>query len=169
MNKRFRVCDLEQPFLLPPSLQDWLPENHLARFVAEVSKELDLSAIYAEYEHGDGRGLSAYLPLLLTRLLLYGYSVGMTSSRAMERVTYDHVAFRYLAADQPTGSPSVPEPPPSNWAEFQITKRRTISGRSAARPARTASICARKRSSSWRSVSVGDSPVNSLNSCTICI
>ena len=100
MNKRFRVCGLDQLFLLPPSLQDWLPENHLARFVAEVTNELDLSAIYAEYERSDGRGLSAYHPLLLTRLLLYGYSIGVTSSRAMEKATYDHVAFRYLAADQ---------------------------------------------------------------------
>lgn len=100
MNKRFRVCDFNQPFLLPPSLQDWLPEDHLGRFVAEVCNELDLSAIYAEYERNDGRGLSAYHPLLLTRLLLYGYSIGVTSSRAMEKATYDNVAFRYLAADQ---------------------------------------------------------------------
>lgn len=100
MNKRFRVCDLNQPFLLAPSLQDWLPENHLARFVADVTNELDLSAIYAEYERSDGRGLSAYHPLLLTRLLLYGYSIGVTSSRAIEKATYDNVAFRYLAADQ---------------------------------------------------------------------
>lgn len=100
MNKRFRVCDLNQPFLVPPSLQDWLPENHLARFVADVTNELDLNRVYAEYERSDGRGLSAYHPLLLTRLLLYGYSIGMTSSRAIERATYDNVAFRYLAADQ---------------------------------------------------------------------
>ena len=100
MNKRFRVCDLNQPFLLAPSLQDWLPENHLARFVGDVCDELDLSAIYNEYERSDGRGLSAYHPLLLTRLLLYGYSIGMTSSRAIEKATYDNVAFRYLAADQ---------------------------------------------------------------------
>lgn len=100
MNKRFRVCDLNQPFLLAPSLQDWLPENHLARFVADVCNELDLSAIYAEYERNDGRGLSAYHPLLLTRLLLYGYSIGLTSSRAIEKATYDSVAFRYLSADQ---------------------------------------------------------------------
>jgi len=100
VNKRFRVCDLNQPFLIAPSLQDWLPENHLARFVAEVCNELDLSAIYAEYERSDGRGLSAYHPLLLTRLLLYGYSIGVTSSRATEKATYDNVAFRYLAADQ---------------------------------------------------------------------
>jgi transposase len=100
VNKRFRVCDLNQPFLVPPSLQDWLPENHLARFVADVTNELDLNRVSAEYERSDGRGLSAYHPLLLTRLLLYGYSIGMTSSRAIERATYDNVAFRYLAADQ---------------------------------------------------------------------
>jgi transposase len=100
VNKRFRVCDLNQPFLLSPSLQDWLPEGHLARFVADVTNELDLSAIYAEYERNDGRGLSAYHPLLLTRLLLYGYSTGMTSSRAIEKAAYDNLAFRYLAADQ---------------------------------------------------------------------
>jgi len=81
-------------------LQDWLPEGHLAHFVADVMNELDLAAIYAEYERKDGRGLAAYHPLLLTRLLLYGYCTGLTSSRAMEKATHDHVAFRYLAADQ---------------------------------------------------------------------
>jgi transposase len=100
MDKRFRACGLDQLFLLPPSLQDWLPENHLARFIADVTNELDLSAIYAEYERKDGRGLSAYHPLLLTRVLLYGYSTGVTSSRRIERATYEDVAFRYLAADQ---------------------------------------------------------------------
>jgi transposase len=100
VTKRFRVCDLNQPFLVPPSLQDWLPEDHLARFVGDVTNEVDLNGIYAEYERSDGRGLSAYHPLLLTRLLLYGYSIGVTSSRAIEKATYDNVAFRYLAADQ---------------------------------------------------------------------
>lgn len=100
MNKRFRVCDLDQIFLLPPSLQDWLPEDHLARFLVDVMNELDLGSIYAEYQRKDGRGLAAYHPLLLTRLLLYGYCLGITSSRRIERATYDDVAFRYLAADQ---------------------------------------------------------------------
>jgi transposase len=100
VNKRFRVCDLNQVFLLPPCLQDWLPQDHLARFITDVSHELDLSAIYAEYERKDGRGLSAYHPLLLTRLLLYGYAIGVTSSRRIERATHDDLAFRYLAADQ---------------------------------------------------------------------
>jgi len=61
MSKRFRNCDLNQGLLLPPSLEDWLPEGHLARFVAEVAETLDLSAIYAVYEAGDGRGLAAAL------------------------------------------------------------------------------------------------------------
>jgi transposase len=100
VNKRFRVCSLDQQFLLPPSLQDWLPDDHLARFVADVMNELDLSAIYAEYERSDGRGLSAYHPLLMTRILLYGYCIGITSSRKIEKATYDNLAFRYLSADQ---------------------------------------------------------------------
>src|SRR5271155_588224 len=100
VNKRFRVCSYDQPFLLPPSLQDWLPENHLARFIAEVMNELDLSSIYASYERNDGRGLAAYHPALMVRLLLYGYCIGVTSSRKIEQATYDNVAFRYLSADQ---------------------------------------------------------------------
>ena len=100
MSKRFRTCSLEQPFLLPPSLQEWLPEHHLARFVADVAAQLDLSEIYAHYQRQDGRGLAAYHPEMLTRLLLYAYAVGEPSSRRIEQATYDDVAFRYLAADQ---------------------------------------------------------------------
>jgi transposase len=97
---RFKTCDLNQPYLLPPSLQDWLPESHLARFIAEISEQLDLSAIYATYGRQDGRGAQAYHPQMLTRLLLYAYCVGKPSSRQIERATYDEVAFRYLAANQ---------------------------------------------------------------------
>ena len=104
MNKRFRVCSHDQPLLLPPSLQDWLPESHLARFVADVMNELDLSSIYASYERSDGRGLSAYHPVLMARLLLYGYCIGITSSRKIEQATYDNVAFRYLSL--PTSIPT---------------------------------------------------------------
>jgi transposase len=81
-------------------LQDWLPEGHLARFVAEVVEALDLVAIYAKYEAGDGRGLAAYDPRMMVRVLTYGYCRGVASSRRMERATYEDVAFRYLAADQ---------------------------------------------------------------------
>src|SRR5882672_9886140 len=100
MSKRFRECSLDQPFLLAPSLQDWLPENHLARFIAEVADTLDLDEIYAHYERKDGRGLAAYHPLMLTRVLLYAYATGRTSSRRIEQATHDDLAFRYLAADQ---------------------------------------------------------------------
>jgi transposase len=100
MSFQFRACTLDQPLLLAPSLQQWLPEGHLARFIADVTEQLDLSAIYSTYDRQDGRGQEGYHPLLLTRLLLYGYCVGVASSRAIERKTYEDVAFRYLAADQ---------------------------------------------------------------------
>ena len=100
MSKSFRTWDLDQPFLLPPSLQDWLPENHLARFIAELMPGLDLSKIYGHYGRRDGRGKAAYHPVMMVRLLLYGYCVGVTSSRRMEHASYDDIAFRYLCADQ---------------------------------------------------------------------
>ena len=100
MAKRFRTCDLDQPYLLPPSLQDWLPSDHLARFVADVTAQLDLQALYADYARQDGRGLAAYHPLMMTRLLLYAYCLGQSSSRRIEKATYDDLGFRYLAADQ---------------------------------------------------------------------
>ena len=100
MSKNFRTCDLDQPFLLPPSLQDWLPENHLARFVAELTPGLDLSKIYGHYGRRDGRGKAAYHPVMMVRVLLYGYCVGVMSSRRIERASHDDIAFRYLCADQ---------------------------------------------------------------------
>ncbi len=100
MAKRFLECSLDQPYLLPPSIQDWLPEGHLARFIADVAEQLDLSSIYAAYARKDGRGMAAYHPLMMTRVLLYAYAIGVRSSRAMEKATYDDVAFRYLSADR---------------------------------------------------------------------
>jgi transposase len=70
MAKRFLTCSLEQPYLLPPSPSDWLPESHLARFVAELIGELDLSTITGEYGRRDGRGKAAYHPEMMVRLLL---------------------------------------------------------------------------------------------------
>jgi transposase len=99
MAKRFRNCTLDQPYLVPPTLQDWLPEGHLARFMAKVAEELDLSRLYGKYERKDGRGLAAYHPLMMVRLMLYSYAVGKRSSRQIERATYEEVPFRYLAAD----------------------------------------------------------------------
>ena len=97
--KSFRTFDLGQTLLLPPDLRDWLPEGHLARFVAEMVGELDLSAIYAGYD-GDGRGQAAYHPQMMAGVLIYGYSVGIFSSRRIERATFEDVAFRFLSGDQ---------------------------------------------------------------------
>jgi transposase len=97
MTKSFRSDDIDQTLLLPPSLHDWLPENHLARFLADLVRTLDLSAIYRFYEQRDGRGQAAYHPAMMVRLLLYGYCVGVMSSRKIERRTYEDVAFRYLS------------------------------------------------------------------------
>jgi transposase len=97
--KCFRTFDLGQTLLLPPDLRDWLPEGHLARFVAEMVGELDLSAIFAGYE-GDGRGQAAYHPQMMAGLLIYGYCVGVFSSRRIERATFEDVAFRFLSGDQ---------------------------------------------------------------------
>jgi len=99
MGKSFLPDDMNQSLLFPPSLHDWLPERHLARFLVDVVAALDLGAIYASYEAGDGRGQSAYAPSMMVRVLLYGYATGVYSSRKIEARTYEDVAFRYLSAD----------------------------------------------------------------------
>jgi transposase len=97
-DKTFRPYDPHQTLLLPPSLDDWLPERHVARFIAEVVDDmLDLTDIYASYESASGA--PPYDPRLMLKLVLYGYSTGVTSSREMERRLTDDVAFRWLAAN----------------------------------------------------------------------
>ena len=92
----FRELDRATPYLLPPSLNEWLPERHLARFVVEVIDGLDLSAMVTSYR---GTGSAGYHPALLLGLLVYGYATGVFSSRKLERATYDSVAFRFIAAN----------------------------------------------------------------------
>src|SRR6266436_5088323 len=92
----FREFDRETRFLLPPSLDEWLSERHLARFVVEVIDGLDLSAMVKSYR---GTGSAGYHPALLLGLLVYGYATGVFSSRKLERATYDSVAFRFIAAN----------------------------------------------------------------------
>jgi transposase len=92
----FIQCDRKTPYLLPPSVQDWLPKNHLARFVVDVVSQLDLGALEKAY---NGRGSKAYHPEVILSLLFYGYATGVLSSRSLERATYDSVAFRYIAAN----------------------------------------------------------------------
>src|SRR6202047_2553117 len=92
----FREFDRETRFLLPPSLDDWLPERHLARFVVEVIDGLDLSGMVRSYR---GTGSAGYSPAFLLGLFVFGYSAGVFSSRKLERATYDSVAFRFIAAN----------------------------------------------------------------------
>jgi transposase len=96
MSTRFKAVDRETPYLLPPSVQDWLPEPHLARFVVEVVSKLDLHELKMPYT---GVGSEAYNPEMLLALLFYGYATGVFSSRKLEHATYDSLAFRYIAAN----------------------------------------------------------------------
>lgn len=100
MSKTFRPYELNQRLLLPPDLREWVPEGHLALFVSDVVDALDLSALFAVYEQGDGRGQPPYDPALMVKLLVYAYCTGKPSSRQIERATYEEVAYRVLAADQ---------------------------------------------------------------------
>jgi transposase len=93
----FRPIDRDSDFLLPPSVQEWLPEAHLARYVVEVIEGLDVSEMERAY---GGRGSAAYHPAMLLALLVYGYATGCFSSRKIERATYDSLAFRFIAANR---------------------------------------------------------------------
>src|ERR687887_2775141 len=97
MAKTFRRYVPEQDLLLPPSLRDWLPEDHLAYFVSDLIDQVDLSAIPAGYEDEE-RGYPPYHPVMLTKVLVYAYCVGVFSSRKIERRLIEDVAFRVLAA-----------------------------------------------------------------------
>jgi transposase len=92
----FRTIDRQTGFLLPPSVDEWLPERHLARFMVEVIDGLDLRAMSASYR---GSGSASYHPAMLLGILVYGYATGVFSSRKLERATYDSVAFRFIAAN----------------------------------------------------------------------
>jgi transposase len=96
----FTDYDPKQNLLLPPNLEDWLPEEHLARFISEIVEEsLDLSPLIDRYRNAEG-GHPALHPKMLTKLVVYGYAIGVRSSRRIERATFEDVAFRYLAANQ---------------------------------------------------------------------
>jgi transposase len=94
---RFIAVDRETAYLLPPSVDEWLPQEHLARFVVEVIDQMDLSELVGQYA---GRGSDAYHPAMLLGLLVYGYATGVHSSRKIERACHDSVAFRFIAANK---------------------------------------------------------------------
>src|ERR1700690_4127295 len=99
----FVMVDRKTAYLLPPSVEDWLSEDHLARFIVEVIDQLDLPELTRQ---SAGRGSKAPPPATLLAILVYGYATGIFSSRKLERATYDSVAFRYIAK----GSHPAPDP-----------------------------------------------------------
>lgn len=97
MATQFILIDRDTPYILPPCIQDYLPEDHMARFVVEIVDQLDLRALSAAYA---GKGKSPYHPAMLLALLFYGYAAGVFSSRKLEQATYDSMAFKYICANE---------------------------------------------------------------------
>ena len=110
MAYNFLAVERDQLFLLPPSLLDWLPEDHLAWFVLDAVAEMDLDAFYARYRT-DGWGGAAHEPSTMVALLLYAYCQGVRSSRQIERACHVDVAFRVIAANQTPDHHDCPLPP----------------------------------------------------------
>ena len=96
---KFRPYEVNQPYLLPPDLKDWLPEGDLVYFIQDIVEQLDLTPMYKKY---DGRlgGRPPYDPRTMTGLLIYAYCRGLPSSRQIERATYEQIPYRVLTANQ---------------------------------------------------------------------
>lgn len=118
MPQNFIACDRDQVLLLPPALGEWLPAGHLAWFVLGAADELDLGAVYGYYRQ-DGSGRPAHDPRMMVALLLYAYSVGVTSSRGIERRCVDDVAFRVIAGNT--------QPDHATIARFLVRHREAVS------------------------------------------
>jgi transposase len=97
--QNFLPCDRDQELLLPPSLREWLPDDHLAWFVLDAVDQLDLERFYAAYRR-DGWGAAAHEPRMMVALLVYAYSIGVRSARGIERRCREDVAFRVITANQ---------------------------------------------------------------------
>src|SRR5918995_1196010 len=119
MAQNFIACDREQELLLPPSLREWLPEEHLAWFVVDAVAEMDLAAFYASYRD-DGWGRAAHDPAMMVALFVYAYAIGERSSRGIERRCRDDVAFRVIAANQ--------APDHATIARFRVRHEAAIAG-----------------------------------------
>ena len=111
MMKKFKDYSLNQPFLFPPSVLDWLPKDHPAHFINEVVDSLDLSGIYNDY--GEGKGQPPYNPSMMVKVLIYALSKGIRSSRKTEMALYEDVGFRYLSGNQQ----------PDHWTISEFRKR----------------------------------------------
>src|SRR3954452_5043724 len=99
MAQNFIACDREQELLLPPSLREWLPEDHLAWFVLDAVDAMDLTPFLADYRD-DGWGRAAHDPAMMVALLVYAYAIGERSSRRVERRCHEDVAVRVITANQ---------------------------------------------------------------------
>jgi transposase len=119
MAQNFIACDRDQELLLPPSLREWLPEEHLAWFVLDAVGEMDLAAFYASYRD-DGWGRAAHDPAMMVALFVYAYAIGVRSSRAIERGCRDDVAFRVITANQ--------APDHATIARFRVRHEAAIAG-----------------------------------------
>ena len=97
MASQFILLDRDTPYILPPCVQDYLPEDHMARFVVDIVDQLDLRSLSAVYA---GKGKAPYHPAMLLALLFYGYATGVFSSRKLEKATYDSMAFKYICANE---------------------------------------------------------------------
>jgi len=117
MAQNFIACDREQELLLPPSLRDWLPADHLAWFMLDAVGEMDLAAFYASYR-ADGHGRPAHDPAMMVALLLYAYAIGERSSRRIERRCHEDVAFRVITVNQ--------APDHATVARFRVRHERAL-------------------------------------------
>ncbi len=118
MAQNFIACDREQELLLPPSLREWLPADHLAWFILDAVAEMDLAAFYASYR-ADGWGRAAHDPSMMLALVLYAYAIGERSSRRIERRCQEDVAFRVITANQ--------APDHATIARFRVRHERALS------------------------------------------
>ena len=109
--KRFKAYDTQQSYLLPPSPQEWLPKDHLAYFIDNVVDQLDLSEVFASYE--GTKGQPPYHPQMMVKVWLYGYCIGIRSSRRLERALHEDVGFRLLSGNQQ----------PDHWTLSEFRRR----------------------------------------------
>src|SRR6202011_6052165 len=117
MPQNFIECDREQAYLMPPSLRDWVAEDHLVWTILGAVEEMDLSAFYGAYR-SDGHGRPAYEPAMMVALLLYAYARGNRSARGIERACVEDVAYRVIAANK--------APDHSTIAEFRVRHEQAL-------------------------------------------
>jgi transposase len=143
----FVACDRDQEFLLPPSMREWLAEDHLVWFVLDAVEAIDLGGFYAEYR-GDGWGRAAFDPKMMVALLLYAYAVGERSSRRIERRCREDVAFRVICANR--------VPDHATIARFRVRHEQTL----AATFTQVLVLCARAGLVSVGVVALDGSPIS---------